>query len=96
MARQGRPANRNGPKTLPIMQKLIEFILNSIVDKPEDVEISEKETESGVINYLVKVHPDDMGKVIGRGGQIIRAIRTLLKVKAVKDKKRVFFTLQED
>ena len=78
------------------MKKLIKFILTSIVDKPKKVKIKKILTESGFSQYTAQVAPEDMGKVIGRDGKIIHAIRTLIKTKAIKENKKVIFTLQED
>jgi predicted RNA-binding protein YlqC (UPF0109 family) len=78
------------------VKKLIEFILTSIVTKPKKVKITKSATESGFTQYIAQVDPEDMGKVIGKGGKIIHAIRTLIKTKALKENKKVLFTLQED
>ncbi len=76
------------------MKKLVEFIITSIVDSPEKVSINES-NEKGYTNLLVSVDPQDMGKVIGKKGQIIRSIRNLLKVKAMKEGKKVILTLKD-
>jgi predicted RNA-binding protein YlqC (UPF0109 family) len=58
------------------------------VDEPEKVEVEGRETDSRV-DLTLRVAPDDVGKVIGRGGRIVKAIRTVLKAASVKAKKRV-------
>jgi predicted RNA-binding protein YlqC (UPF0109 family) len=64
--------------------KLVEVVVRSLVDTPEEVSI--KETRKGKTVYLkLKVSPNDMGKVIGRQGRIARAIRTVLKAYATKE-----------
>ncbi len=70
------------------MKELVEFIAKSLVDNPQDVVVSEVEGSQSVIIEL-KVHPDDMGKVIGKQGRIAKAIRTVVKAAAIKDNKRV-------
>lgn len=76
------------------MKKLLEFIISGIVDKPKEVQIQEKE-EEGLQIYNLSVAPQDMGKIIGRHGQIIRAIRNLLRVSLLKTGKRVQLLLEE-
>jgi len=57
--------------------ELISYITINLVDHPEDVTIQKADRQGREI-YQVRVHPDDLGKVIGKGGQTARAIRTLL------------------
>jgi predicted RNA-binding protein YlqC (UPF0109 family) len=70
------------------MGELVEFIAKSLVDNPDDVIVNEIEGSQSVIIEL-KVHPEDMGKVIGKQGRIAKAIRTVVKAAAIKDNKRV-------
>ncbi|NLV89683.1 MAG: KH domain-containing protein [Tissierellia bacterium] len=70
------------------MGELVEFIAKSLVENPDKVEVNEIEGTQSVIIEL-KVHPDDMGKVIGKQGRIAKAIRTVVKAAAIKDNKRV-------
>lgn len=64
------------------------FLARSLVDEPEKVEVSGRETDSKV-NLTLRVAPKDMGKVIGRQGRIVKAIRTVMKAASVKVNKRV-------
>jgi predicted RNA-binding protein YlqC (UPF0109 family) len=57
---------------------LVRYLVESLVDKPEAVEIAVSRTE-GVISFQITLDPEDVGKVIGRGGRIIKAIRTLAR-----------------
>lgn len=66
------------------MKELIEYVAKSIVDQPQDVNVSE-ETDQGKIIFRLHVAEGDIGKVIGRQGRIIRALRTLLKVASIKE-----------
>lgn len=77
------------------MEELLSYIIKNIVSRPEEIKIVEAETEGGFINLRLQVHPEDMGIVIGKGGNIIRAIRSLLRVKAIKENKRVNLELIE-
>ena len=65
------------------MKELIEFIAKAIVDAPDDVVISE-ETIEDRITLKLQVADDDKGRVIGKQGRIVQAMRTLLRVKAAK------------
>ena len=70
------------------MRDLVEFIAKSLVDDPSQVLVSEIEGENSVILEL-RVGPEDMGRVIGKGGRTVNAIRTLTRVLAAKQGKRV-------
>jgi len=70
------------------VKELVEFIAKSLVDNPKEVEISEVEGKRSLV-LEVKVHPDDMGKIIGKQGRIAKAIRTVVSAAAVKENKRV-------
>lgn len=77
------------------MKNLLEFILLRMVEHPEDLEVNEVE-EMGLTIYKIKLYPEDIGRVIGRGGNMIKAIRKLAQVRAVKDHLRVRVVLQEE
>ena len=70
------------------MQGLVEFIAKSLVDDPSQVYVSEIEGETSVILEL-RVGPEDMGRIIGKGGRTVNAMRTLIRVLAAKQGKRV-------
>ena len=67
------------------MKELIEYIAKSIVSYPDDVVVSSSEKDDGDIAYILQVHPDDKGRVIGRQGRVAQSIRSLLRVAAVKN-----------
>ncbi|MBN1501894.1 MAG: KH domain-containing protein [Spirochaetes bacterium] len=71
---------------------LVEYVVKSLVDSPDGVEIREIEGEKSTILEL-KVYKDDIGKVIGKHGRIARAIRTLLNASATKSGKRVMLEI---
>ena len=75
------------------MKELVEFIARSLVDNPDDVQVTEVEDEGSVIIEL-RVAPDDMGKVIGKQGKIAKSIRTLTKAAAAKEGKRDVYKRQ--
>jgi hypothetical protein len=76
------------------MNEALEYIVSSIVDEPKSVEVR-KEEEDGVVNFYIKVNKEDIGKVIGKEGKIIKAIRNAMKILAIKENKRVFISLEE-
>jgi predicted RNA-binding protein YlqC (UPF0109 family) len=57
---------------------LIKQLVESLVDEPGDVDIARSESDTS-ISYKITVNPDDVGKVIGRQGRIIKAIRTVMR-----------------
>lgn len=70
------------------MKELLEKVVAGFVDHPKEVVVTESETEGGKL-YSLSVHPEDMGKVIGKGGKIAKALRLMLRVPAVKSGTRV-------
>ncbi len=76
------------------MKDLLNFIVTSLVTKPEAVLVDEQK-EEGNVNLMLTVDPSDMGIIIGKGGQTIRAIRKLLTVRAIAENIRVNLQLAE-
>jgi len=72
----------------PDDQEFVEFVVKSLVDRPEDVSSERTVDEMGVLITL-KVNPQDLGQVIGRSGQTAKSIRTLLRVVGAKNHARV-------
>jgi uncharacterized protein len=70
------------------LENLLLFLARSLVDEPEKVEVSGRETGSRV-DLTLRVASNDMGKVIGRQGRIVKSIRTVMKAASVKANKRV-------
>ena len=77
------------------MKDALSYIISSIVQDPKAVEITEENT-NGIINFTVSVAKDDMGKVIGKEGKIIRAIRNVMKIPAMKQNLRINVSLADD
>jgi predicted RNA-binding protein YlqC (UPF0109 family) len=77
------------------MEQLIRVIARALVDHPEDVQIQVKEDARGLV-YELSVHPDDVGKVIGKQGRIAKAVRTVVSSAAVKERKRVIVDIISD
>lgn len=76
------------------MRNLIEFIVLHLVSHPESVVVTEEEID-GRWEYTIEVHEEDRGQVIGRGGRTIESIRTLAKVRAMKEDKGVRVSIAE-
>ena len=77
------------------MVELIEYIAKSIVEFPDKVLVTKEETEKG-IELKLSVDNKDMGRIIGRGGKIANAMRTVLKAISTKENKAVFLEIVED
>ena len=65
-------------------RELLEYAVPWLVDNPDDIEIAEIEAEQGGTILELTVHPDDVGKVIGKRGRIIRSLRALAKAAGQK------------
>ena len=70
------------------MKNLVEVIAKALVDHPEEVVVTETESDKSIVIEL-KVAQEDMGKVIGKQGRIAKAIRTVVKSAASKDERKV-------
>lgn len=77
------------------MKNLLEFIVIHLVDHPEEVSIEVLEDDRGT-TFIIHVHTEDKGKVIGKKGSVITAIRNVAKIRAVKEGIRAYVTLAED
>lgn len=75
-------------------QEFLESIVKALVDHPEDVKIERKVDEMGVLLSL-KVHPEDMGQIIGKGGSTVRAIRNLVRIIGLRNRARVNLKIEE-
>ena len=76
------------------MKELIEYVVKALVDHPDDLRIAEIEGERTVV-YELRCHPDDVGKVIGKSGKTVGAIRTLLSTVAARQNKRAMLEVVE-
>ena len=75
-------------------QEFLDYLVRGLVDNPESVKITRTVDEMGVLLSL-DVHPDDMGKIIGRSGNTAKAIRILLRVVGMKNNARVNLKINE-
>ena len=77
------------------MKKALDFIVTSIVEKPDRVVIDEQE-QNGIVNFTITVDKDDMGKIIGKNGRVIKAVRNVMKIPAIKNGKKIYINLSEN
>ena len=70
------------------MKKLVEVIVKALVDSPDEVVVTERETDKGLL-IEIKVSEDDKGKIIGKQGRIAKSIRSVVKAAASKEDKKV-------
>ncbi len=81
---------------MPDYGELVRFIVQKIVDEPEAVEVSSTEASGGVVKVSIRVAQNDMGRVIGKRGATINAIRMIARAAAVKPGERVDVDILED
>jgi predicted RNA-binding protein YlqC (UPF0109 family) len=78
------------------VKELVELIAKSLVDRPDDVDVSVHEfDDEGRTLYELSVAPDDLGKVIGRHGRTARSVRTILASAGAKIDRRIDFEIVE-
>lgn len=75
-------------------REFLEFVVKALVNHPEDVAVDRSVDEMGVLLNL-KVHPEDMGQIIGKRGATIGAIRSLVRIIGLKNKARVNLKIEE-
>ncbi|RSK27004.1 KH domain-containing protein [Bacillus sp. HMF5848] len=76
------------------MKELIETIVKALVDHPNDVTVSEKETEKS-IHFELSVNKEDMGKVIGKQGRVAKAVRTVVYAAGAQQNKKIHLDITE-
>jgi uncharacterized protein len=72
----------------PDLKGLVEYVAKALVDKPGDVKVGEVQDGNTTV-YELEVHEDDIGKVIGRQGRVVRGLRALVKAAATRKGVRV-------
>ena len=71
------------------MKDLVEYLAKALVDRPDEVNVEEFEEDDGTVVFEVTVADDDVGKVIGRNGRTVNALRTVIRAAAVRENRRV-------
>ena len=75
------------------MKELLEYILASIIDNKE-ITVSESEDEGSII-LTIHAPQDEIGRIIGKGGKVINAMKQLVKIQAIRENKRVEINVEE-
>jgi predicted RNA-binding protein YlqC (UPF0109 family) len=89
--RREGPAGPGGPAV--DYRALVEYVAKTLADKPDDVHVEAFERGGGTVAIKVKLADGDVGRFIGKAGRNIEAIRTLVRVASLRDRKRVFVDL---
>jgi uncharacterized protein len=71
------------------VRELLEFLARGLVEDPNAVQVEEIEEVEGEVVLELEVAEDDLGRVIGRGGRVANALRSVMKAAAVREEKRV-------
>jgi predicted RNA-binding protein YlqC (UPF0109 family) len=77
------------------MREVIEMIVNALVDDRESVDVREVEQRNGATLIEVRVGPNDVGKIIGKQGKTIRALRSLTRIAGSKQNRRYVVEIVE-
>lgn len=75
-------------------KEFLEYVVKALVDNPDNIKITRKVDEMGVLLTL-QVHADDMGQIIGKGGSTAKAIRSLVRIIGLKNHARVNLKIEE-
>jgi predicted RNA-binding protein YlqC (UPF0109 family) len=76
------------------MHELVTMIVRALVDHPEQVTVNKVDGERNII-FAVRVAPDDLGKVIGKGGRLADALRTLIRAAGMRERKSIWLDLNK-
>lgn len=82
------------PEKKALDREFLEYIVKALVDHPETVKVDRAVDEMGVLLSL-KVHPEDMGQIVGREGSTAKAIRSLVRIVGLKNHARVNLKIEE-
>ncbi|MBI5207254.1 MAG: KH domain-containing protein [Candidatus Firestonebacteria bacterium] len=76
------------------MKHFVEYITKNIVDKPENVTVTQKDGKE-IIHIEIMAAKDDIGKIVGKNGQTVKALRSILNASVLKLRKRVILDIKE-
>ena len=77
------------------MEDVLTYLVRALVDDPDAVSVESYEEDDGTVVLELHVADDDAGKVIGRGGRIVRALRTVVRASAAREGRRVLVEIAE-
>jgi uncharacterized protein len=72
-----------------LSSELLEYLARGLVDEPDAVRVERVEREDGMVLLRLHVAPDDVGKVIGRQGRLVRSLRTVVRAASTRSRERV-------
>ncbi len=78
------------------MKQFLESLIKSIVEKPDAVSITEEQDDQGRQLLIISVDPEDMGRVIGKSGKVINAVRTIMRVVAIRQGVKIRVDIKDD
>lgn len=81
---------------MPDYEELVGFVVRNIVADPDEVNVTSRSSSGGVVSVSISVAPEDMGRLIGKRGATINAIRLIAKAAAVKPGEKVDVDILED
>ena len=76
-------------------RELLDYVLPWLIDHPDELSIEEVESEDDQLIYEISVHPEDVGKIIGKRGRIIRALRTLARASGPRGERSVMVEVMD-
>lgn len=71
------------------MKEFLLLLVSKIIDHPSELKIEETQMDQNIFQYKIFAHEEDIGKIIGREGKIIQAIRNIARILAVKEEKQI-------
>ncbi|MBQ6154643.1 KH domain-containing protein [bacterium] len=78
------------------MKELIEYVLKGLVNYPDEIKVDEETLADGLTIYSISANKEDYGRVIGRQGALIQSLRTIVKARAIKEKRKVMVRVMTD
>lgn len=93
--RPDRPRRFEGPSGPPLIdyRGLVEFVVRAVAEDQEQVQVESFDRPGGAIALKIKLSEQDVGRVIGKSGRNIEALRTLVRVASLRERRRVFVDL---
>lgn len=76
------------------MKELLEFVVKNIVDSPDKVSVEESE-EEGIVLEKITVNETEIGRIIGKGGKVVKSLRTLAKIYSLKQGQKFYLEINE-
>ena len=76
------------------MKELLEFVVKNIVDSPDKVSVEESE-EEGIVLEKITVNETEIGRIIGKGGKVVKSLRTLAKIYSLQQGQKFYLEITE-